>query len=271
MGGLRLRYNQRPMNRPFGLALGIALFFAPKLATAEDVTPTAPADVTAASVPATAETGPSAAVLAPSVTGPTQWLIARLDANRDYSALWWWGWTSVFTGSAVVQGGAYLVFTDPKWETFRAQRLVSGVSSAIGAASMFIPLYPAIQGADGLPEDSFERRVEAERRLRASAERERFGRGWMTYAGSVLVGGGGSAVLWFYYDYRTEAAINLTMSWTVGLIKILTQPTHSADDWETYQATFGAGGPGPAATDRKPRIALMPVVLPGGAGLSASF
>ncbi len=140
-------------------------------------------------------------------------IIAVLEAERAPSQRWWWGWLGGYTGLTLGQGIIAGVTRDPDT---RIANVLGAAGSALGMANMAINVFPGWRGTvklRAMPTETPEQRLEALRAGRALFERnarnEAAQFGFVAHAGGFVVSAATAGVLWFHYDLRVDAVVNL--------------------------------------------------------------
>jgi hypothetical protein len=185
------------------------------------------------------------AATAPDATGARLAEIRRdLAAERGPAHAWWWGWTLGFGAAAAGQATA-AVLVDPGPN--RDGLAVGAVGAGIGFVSMLLlpfPAYDAVDRFDALPEATDAERaakLEAGEQLLAyAANREDFGRSWLSHAGGLLVATGLGLYLWQVRDRPSIALRNFAGGIVVGQLRIRTQPDALPDAWTDYRTRWTA-------------------------------
>lgn len=187
---------------------------------------------------------------------------ALYDAQPGAQA-WWYTWMSLYTTGTVVQGSlAGTHWTDWKYEikhhvymrkirnrSFAEDMLVGGCTTAIGLGGKLIfPFKPAYlpdrlrSMSANTPAERMEKLGRAEEILRACAETEMDGWGWITHVLNIVVnaGAGLTTVLAFNRPW-TDGLITFAQGEAVSLIDVFSQPRRAIKDLKNYEAKYGKG------------------------------
>ena len=171
-----------------------------------------------------------------------RFLEERLDDSKLHGQIWWYGWLTVNTGSAVGLGLA-AGLTDDNDDTVK--NATNATKAAIGLTRMLLDPLEARHGADkirALPEASREEKLAklraAEDQLRRNAERADSRWSIAKHAGNVAINtAAGAFVAW---RGETGHAYEVGVGGFIGgLAFLLTQPWGPSQDWKDYQALNG--------------------------------
>lgn len=197
--------------------------------------------VVSTSTGALAQTGGTSATDA-DIDRRLRFLEERLDDSKLHGQIWWYGWLTINTGSAVGLGLA-AGLTDDNDDTVK--NATNATKAAIGLTRMLIDPLEARHGADkirDLPEASREQKLAklrvAEDQLRRNAERADQRWSIAKHAGNVAINtAAGAFVAW---RGETGDAFEVGVGGFIGgLAFLLTQPWGPSQDWEDYQALNG--------------------------------
>lgn len=177
-----------------------------------------------------------------------QFIEDRLAAGTKNARRWQYGWTTAFGVYTAFNGLSALGTVNREDEEEKHAHFdykVKGIKSALAFGQMIVdPLtsYTAREKLDQLPdfsaEDKLNKMREAERLLKACAEREKRGRSWQTHAVALLANLFAGFVI-ANDDDRTSDGITTAVAGTiVSEIRIFTTPTRSIDDWKTYHSRY---------------------------------
>lgn len=181
---------------------------------------------------------------------------------------WWYTWISLYATGTVVQGslsGAH--WNDWKYEIkhhvymrkirnrgFAEDMMVGGCTTAIGLAGKLVfPFKPAYLPdrlrtmPDNTPAERMQKLEQAEQILRACAETETDGWGWLTHVLNLVVnaGAGLTTVLAFNRPW-TDGLITFAEGEAISLIDVFSQPRRAIKDLRNYEAKYGRGPRGGA-------------------------
>lgn len=197
--------------------------------------------VVSTSTGALAQTGGTSATDA-DIDRRLRFLEERLDDSKLHGQIWWYGWLTINTGSAVGLGLA-AGLTDDNDDTVK--NATNATKAAIGLTRMLIDPLEARHGADkirDLPEASREQKLAklrvAEDQLRRNAERADQRWSIAKHAGNVAINtAAGAFVAW---RGETGDAFEVGVGGFIGgLAFLLTQPWGPSQDWKDYQALNG--------------------------------
>ncbi len=176
-----------------------------------------------------------------------------LVSAQPRAKLWWYGWIAGYSTAAAVQGG----LAAANWEKtgddkdFAEDMLVGAATCALGAGGLlispFVPAYgpSALQSMpEGTPEERRAKLLKAEELMRASAKREKDGRGWLTHGLNLGVNAAAGLVTVLVFDRPwSEGLLTFAISESVSLLNIFSQPTRARRDLKNYEIRF-LGKPG---------------------------
>ena len=181
------------------------------------------------------------------------WIDRRMDHEASRARVWSRAW-GIGIGAAGVASLAAVPFVAPG---DRVDWYTGAVSAAVGVVPFLVsPLTVTRDGprlsatVEALPSSDDDARVcatlaDAERKLAASADSERWGRGWWTHAGNIAFNTGVLLFLGLGYHHWVSGILNGASGVAVGEAIILTQPTGSISDLRAYErGDLSGGGPG---------------------------
>jgi len=159
-----------------------------------------------------------------------------LDREQAPARRWWWGWFGAFGGLTVGQG---LIAATSKDLDVRTAMTIGAAGSLLGVGNMLINPYPARHGASalrGLPTDTPQERLAALQTANALFERtahtEAAYFAWIAHAGGIAVSAASFGVLWFQYDLRQDAVVNLVGGLAITEAQIFTAPRRVHRAWK---------------------------------------
>jgi hypothetical protein len=192
----------------------------------------------------------------------------RLDRGTAAAQRWWYGWYGGWLTLSVVEAVAAAAVTNPD---LRKDAAVSAFGASLGVVPFGLFPFPASYAAADLralpeatPAERRRKLARGEHLLRASAEAEKLGRGWLTHVLSIGVAAGVGVLLGVGYKRPVTGLIDGVGGIGLSELKIFTQPTAAIDDLRAYEQ-FG-GGAAPAA---KP-AAISWAIAPLGGGLAVA-
>jgi len=206
-------------------------------------------------------------------------LQAEAEAGAPSARFWWWSWLGIFSAGVILQGSIALAVDARE---IRWPMTVGAVGATLGTASMFITkartdqLPARLRAHERLIGNARLRAVEAE--VERAGDGESNARNLFNHALGWGVATGGLLTLWLGFDLLPRALINLGVSFSVGLTKILTGPTSARETWAAYRARYAdetrcADPDADEISARAPlpetRVTLVPAGL--GAALHVSF
>ncbi|MEZ4394131.1 MAG: hypothetical protein R3A48_23915 [Polyangiales bacterium] len=147
--------------------------------------------------------------------------LALLDRDATHARIWYWGFTTVYSISAVGQTVLALTLDDPG---LRVDAAVVAGSSLLAVGGMIISPIPNVWRA---AEDAH-RTGDLAAAMTRAADAERRARAWYNHllVGVVAITGG--VILWAGYDRPVSAAVTFGSSLLVGELNLLTMPTRAA-------------------------------------------
>jgi len=171
------------------------------------------------------------------------WIERRMDHEASRVRLWSRVW-GIGIGAAGVASLAAVPFVAPG---DRVDWYTGAVSAAVGVVPFLLSPLTVTRDAPrlsatvaALPPGDDDARVcatlaDAERKLAASADNERWQRGWWTHAGNIAFNTGVLLFLGLGYHHWVSGIINGASGVAVGEAIILTQPTGSISDLRAYE------------------------------------
>ncbi len=167
----------------------------------------------------------------------------RLDVDARNARYWVLGWTIGYSTVAVGQLTVGLLLDEP---ADQAEMFVGAGKSVLGLVPVLLKPVPARKDAGRLRRTLAETPAgparcalvaEAEAMLRKSAEDEAFARGWLAHTLTVVVNGGGLAIMHFGYDRLDLKNVGAALlGVAVGELAIFTRPSASLRAWRAYPA-----------------------------------
>jgi hypothetical protein len=205
---------------------------------------------------ATCGTPPGAATKLAAIDGRERlgWIDQRLTGEAARGRLWARAW-AIGIGAAGLASLAPVPFVAPG---DRIDWYTGSVTAAIGVIPFLVsPLSvtrdaPRLHAAvSALPAGDDDARVcalldDAERKLAADADNERWQRGWWAHAGNLAFNGAVLLFLGLGYHHWTSGILNGASGALVGEAIIFTQPTGAIEDL----AAYSSGDLAPAADGR---------------------
>lgn len=165
----------------------------------------------------------------------------RLEAGKTYAQVWQYGWTGIYTVTAVA--GAYGAITADDGDA-RALSIVSGVKSALAAADLIGNPLPARLGAAPLTavpgtgrDAQLQRLALGERALLDNAELADRRYNLRPHVQNVTVNAIGGLLVW-YFGNSTDALVSLVGGIAVGEAQIWSQPWRASADLREYRGEF---------------------------------
>lgn len=184
-----------------------------------------------------------------------RFLTTLLDSEARTARVWNWSWVATYGAVTITQ--VSLIPFLPERDT-RTDLWVGSVSSFIGALGLAAsPLI--LPSAERLPSDPSAALAELERRLKAGAEKERFGTSWFVHVANAGVNLAIGLVLGLGYRHWQTAAISFGAGLLAGEVTLLTRPTRLI---QTEQVWSSGVLPGDSP------VRVVPSVSPGGAGIA---
>ena len=169
----------------------------------------------------------------------TQFLVERLDDSQLHGQIWWYGWLTVNSVSAVGLGTAAALTGD---HDDRVKNATNATKAAIGLTRMIFDPLEARLGADEirpLPSDTREQRIAklraAEAQLQSNAERAEQRWSWQKHLGNVAINGAAGAIVATLGETGDAYEVGIG-GFIGGLAFLLTQPWDPDDDWEQYKS-----------------------------------
>jgi len=189
-----------------------------------------------------------------------------LDAGQARANVWYWGFTGVQAGSAIVCG--ILIFAERDKPGALENNIISTAQSLLGFFGLIIdPMFAgyAHKKVRALPGSTADERREklsaAESWLQRSAKREKAGRAWYNHVLGLAVGLTGGLLLAFAFEETDwkDGLLNFGIAVAVNELQIWTQPTKAIKDWDSYQATYGTSSTARRFRLSPPRIVASPM------------
>lgn len=175
------------------------------------------------------------------------WIDDHLTAAAHQARIWGWGW-GLGIGASGVASLAVVPFVSRAdridWYTSAASAaigvvpfLVSPLDVAKDARTLHQRLVVAAGTQQTIPDaDVCSLLTDAESRLVRDADNQRLQQSWWLHAGNVAFNTGVTLFLGFGFHHWESGLINGIAGAAVGEAIILTQPTRTIDDLETYRS-----------------------------------
>lgn len=206
-------------------------------------------------------------------------LESALSSAQPRAKLWWYGWISGYSGAALIQ----CVLAGTNWKKDKAENhfaqdmLVGGVTCGLGAGGLLInPFVPAyapsrLRSAPGeTPDERRAKLAQAEECLRACAEREKAGRGWLTHGLNLGVNlAAGLVTVWAFDRPWSDGLLTFAVNESVSLFNIFSQPRRAQRDLKNYEIRY-LGSPGEYQEGISQTNWYL-CILPGGLRLGVRF
>jgi hypothetical protein len=208
-----------------------------------------------------------------------QFIEQSLAQAEPALACWYDGWllgyTALTFGQTMAATMARQLESQPEdRRALRAGMVAGAATSAVGALALLLSRPTGVGAAralalmpDGTAEQRAAKLARAEALLRAIAEEEAMGAGWITHAANVAVNLVAGLVLWLGYDLLQDGAVTFGSGWAVGAVQIFSQPTQAIDDWAAYRRRFD----GAASASDDTSVSWQVGLFPGGIGLALSL
>ena len=197
----------------------------------------------------------------------------RLDDTRTHANLWWYGWTSFYSGAIAYQA-VTLAEVDETVRNPDGRRadLASSIIRAAGGLTQFLVRpYEAMEGADpirDLPQSNLQEKraqlVAAESLLARNARRAKRRLTWYRHVIIAAVNLISSSVVAFGYDDLQRGLISLGIGMAIAEGMVLTEPWQPVSDQEDYHRLDGGAPP-------ESPVTWMLTPVPGGGGLTVRF
>lgn len=156
----------------------------------------------------------------------------QFQQGADYSQLWQYGWLSVFSTSAAVNGALWSESSSRK-EQFASK--VGLITSSLGVGDMLVTPMPTHTYAKKLRQGNIEL-AEAELWLSKAMEVERYQRSFTSHFLSGLVAAISGVVIAKNDHHKTsDGVITFATNFLASEVKIWTSPTHMTQAWNAYQ------------------------------------
>ncbi len=146
--------------------------------------------------------------------------VALLDRDARHARIWYWGFTAVYSLSAVAQTTLALALDDPG---LRIDAVVRASTSFLAVGGMIISPIPNVWRAA----DDAHRTGDVAAAMTRAADAETRARAWYNHMLVGIVAVTGGLVLWVGYDRPVSAAIVFGTSVVVGETNLLTRPTRA--------------------------------------------
>ncbi len=202
-----------------------------------------------------------------------------LELNRGDAEVWWTTWVVAY--GALTAGNLFAAGMAPhlaaskapdRVAAFRIGAVMSAGTSLLGLLSLGFNPSKAMRGADdfkhlpeGTPAEREAKRLAAEAALEAAAQRQDFGRGWLSHLAGLLVNSAAGLVTWFVLEEPSQAGLKFGAGMAISQAQIWSQPTRASEAWVTYQQRYGTS----ALPEAEVVWRLAP--YPAGLGLHVSF
>lgn len=184
-------------------------------------------------------------------SGKINFIQQEFDDSSLYSGIWWYGWMGIYGITAGVSFGVGLSTDD---DTVKITQIVSGVQSVIGFAGLALSPMPSAYAGnylsnmpEGTSEEKSRKLQEGERLLKETSEVQTLGSSWITHILNFTVAATGALVICKVYDDEIEKAggdsdkealYNFILSFAIGEVQILSQPTGGIKAWYRYRELF---------------------------------
>jgi hypothetical protein len=165
----------------------------------------------------------------------------RLTRTAHRAQIWTWGW-GIGIGVATVGNVVPLLFVEPE---DRIDWYVGAGTTIVGVVPLLIAPLAVIGDQRELrlrldartsSDDVCALLADAEARLVRDAQNQSDGQRWWLHVGNVLLNTGVGLFLALGYHHWLAGAFNAVVGTAIGEAIILTQPTSSIGDLETYRA-----------------------------------
>jgi hypothetical protein len=196
----------------------------------------------AESCPAGAGGGPALAAIDPELR--LHFIDERLGRTAHRALLWTWGW-GIGIGAATVGNLIPLAFVAPE---NRIDWYVGAGTTIIGIVPLLIAPLDVIgdsralkarlaaRGSTRTADNVCVLLADAEEKLVRDAKNQADGQRWWLHVGNVLLNTGVGLFLGFGYHHWGAGAYNAILGSAIGEAIILSQPTSTIGDLETYRA-----------------------------------
>ena len=169
----------------------------------------------------------------------------HLARTAHRAQIWTWGW-GVWIGVATIGNLVPLLFVEPE---DRIDWYVGAGTTIVGVVPLLIAPLAVVGDARELrarldarttTDDVCALLADAEARLVRDAKNQSDGQRWWLHVGNVLLNTGVGLFLGIGYHHWVAGAFNAVLGSVIGEAIILTQPTSTIGDLETYRAgAFG--------------------------------
>jgi len=165
----------------------------------------------------------------------------HLARTKHRAQVWTWGW-GIGIGVATVGNIIPLFFVSPQ---NRIDWYVGAGTTVIGVVPLLIAPLDVVADSRALTarlatraptDDVCALLADAEIKLVRDAKNQQDGQRWWLHVGNVLLNTGVGAVLALGYHHWAAGVYNATLGTAIGEAIILTQPTGTIGDLETYKA-----------------------------------
>lgn len=168
----------------------------------------------------------------PTDTDKLNFIQEQFQQGKDYSQLWQYGWLSVFSTSATVNGVLWSESSSRK-EKFASK--VGFITSSLGVGDMLVTPMPTHTYAKKLQHEKIEL-AEAERWLMDAMEKERYQRSFTSHFLSGLVAAAsGVAIAKNDHHKNSDGLLTFATNFLASEVKIWTSPTQMTRAWNAYQ------------------------------------
>ena len=170
-----------------------------------------------------------------------------LRAAQPRARAWWYGWIGGYSAGAIIQGGLSAANWNKKDKRdFAEDMIVGSATCALGVGGLLIePFSPAFapHRLKVIPEGTAEERraklLKAEDLLRACAQREKAGQGWLTHLLNLGANVAGGLVTVYVFDRSwSTGLVTFAISESVSLLNIYSQPRRAIRDLHNYEITY---------------------------------
>ena len=168
-----------------------------------------------------------------------------LGAPELHARVWWWGWLSVYSAAAVVQG-TRIALVDPDDHDAGAQRAdlaISMIKAIGGVVNMLLLPLNAMDGAERMRriegtgrEVDLLRVAAGEAALAENARESERSFWWLRHTMVVAVNVAHFLIMWLGYDDLERGAISGGLGIAVGELAIWTQPWQPRQSYPEYRS-----------------------------------
>lgn len=157
----------------------------------------------------------------------------QFQQHKDYSQLWQYGWLSVFSASAVVNG---VLWSETSSRKEKMDGKVGFITSALGVGDMLLNPMPTHSYAKKMSKQEVPL-AQAEQWLADAAEKERYQRSFVNHFLSGLVAvASGVAIAKDDHHKTADGIVTFATNFIASEAKIWTAPTHMTQAWNAYQS-----------------------------------